>query len=47
MKAENLGKIELKNECAFVAVRSKKIERLISVVNNTRLKKKKVKIYKI
>jgi len=47
LRPENLGIIELKNECAFVAVKSKKIDKVINIVNNTRLKKKKVRIYKI
>ncbi len=47
LRAENLGMIELKNDCAFVAVKSKKIDKLINVVNNSKLKKKKVRIYKI
>lgn len=47
MKVENLGNIELKNDCAFLAVRTKKMDKLISIVNNSRLKKKKVRIYKI
>lgn len=47
IKPENLGVIELNNDCAFVSVRSKKIDKLIDVVNNTKLKKKKVRIYKI
>ena len=47
VKAENLGNIELKNDCAFVAVRSKNVDKLIEKVNNSRLKKKKVRIYKI
>jgi superfamily II DNA/RNA helicase len=47
VKADNLGHIELKTDCAFVAVKSKNIDKLIDIVNNTRLKKKKVRVYKI
>lgn len=47
VKPENLGNIELKNDCAFVAVRSKNINKLIDKVNNSRLKKKKVRVYAI
>lgn len=47
VKPENLGHIELKTDCAFVAVKSKKIEKLISIIDNIKLKKKKVKVYKI
>ncbi|MEM9548649.1 MAG: DEAD/DEAH box helicase [Bacteroidota bacterium] len=47
VRAENLGKIELKNDCAFVAIKAKKIDKVILKVNNTKLKKKKVRIYQI
>lgn len=39
-----LGIIELKQDCAFVAVPKSKAEAVISKTNNTRLKKKKVRI---
>ncbi len=42
-----LGNIELKHDCAFVAVPSAKADDLISLLNNTKLKKKKVRITKI
>jgi superfamily II DNA/RNA helicase len=41
---DELGVIELKQDCAFVAVSSKKAEDLIHKLNNSRLKKKKVRI---
>lgn len=41
---EELGVIELKQDCAFVAVPSAKSEELITLLNNSRLKKKKVRI---
>lgn len=41
---EQLGTIELKQDCAFVAVPLAESERLIDTLNNTRLKKKKVRI---
>lgn len=47
LKMDNLGLIELKNDCAFVAVRTRNIEKLIQRVNNSKLKKKKVRIYEI
>jgi superfamily II DNA/RNA helicase len=47
IKPENLGHIELKTDCAFVAVKSKNIEKLINIVNNSKLKKKKVRVYEI
>ena len=41
---EDLGMIELKQDCAFVAVHRSKIDQLITKINNTRLKKKKVRV---
>ena len=41
---EELGMIEIKPDCAFVAVKASKTEQLISLTNNSRLKKKKVRI---
>lgn len=41
---DQLGDIELKQDCAFVAVPKKKSNELINKLNNTRLKKKKVRI---
>lgn len=41
---EQLGHIELKTDCAFVAVASNEADRLIDELNNSRLKKKKVRI---
>ena len=39
-----LGTIELKQDCAFVAVSRLKTKELIKALNNTKLKKKKVRI---
>ena len=47
LKKDELGVIELKQDCAFVAVPSIKSNELIQNLNNTRLKKKKVRITKI
>ena len=44
LKKEELGTIELKQDCAFVAVASTKAKALIPLLNNSRLKKKKVRI---
>jgi len=41
---DELGIIEIKPDCAFVAVRASKTEQLIHLTNNSRLKKKKVRI---
>ncbi|MBK5212832.1 MAG: DEAD/DEAH box helicase [Flavobacteriaceae bacterium] len=42
---EQLGAIELKQDCAFVAVPLALANGLVSKLNNSRLKKKKVRIY--
>ena len=41
---DELGMIEIKPDCAFVAVKASKTKQLISLTNNSRLKKKKVRI---
>lgn len=47
LSQEELGMIELKQDCAFVAVPSSKAAHLVDQFNNTHLKKKKVRIYEI
>ena len=42
---EQLGDIELKQDCAFVAVPLALADQLVNKLNNSRLKKKKVRIY--
>ena len=44
LKKDELGLIELKQDCAFVAVPEKKAEELIGLLNNSKLKKKKVRV---
>jgi len=41
---DDIGVIELKHDCAFVAVKRKKAQKLIQKTNNIKLKKKKVRI---
>ena len=41
---DQLGTIELKQDCAFVAVPKTEANNLVSTLNNSRLKKKKVRI---
>jgi superfamily II DNA/RNA helicase len=41
---EELGVIELKQDCSYVSVVSTKYKELIETLNNSRLKKKKVRI---
>jgi superfamily II DNA/RNA helicase len=47
LSKEELGVIELKQDCAFVSVPRTKTDQLIAQLNNTRLKKKKVRISRI
>ena len=44
LEKDELGVIELKQDCAFVAVSSKRAKEVIELVNNTKLKKKKVRV---
>jgi len=44
LSKEQLGVIELKQDCTFVAVPISNAEELINKLNNTRLKKKKVRV---
>tara|TARA_R110002073_G_scaffold128999_3_gene275130 strand:- start:90886 stop:92199 length:1314 start_codon:yes stop_codon:yes gene_type:complete len=44
---DQLGTIELKQDCAFVAVPATIADTLVSTLNNTRLKKKKVRVSSI
>lgn len=47
LSQKELGVIELKQDCAFVSVPHTKTDQLIATLNNTRLKKKKVRINRI
>ena len=44
LNKDDLGDIELKTESAFVAVKTDKVKQLLPLINNVRLKKKKVRI---
>lgn len=44
---DGLGVIELKVDCAFVSVKIDALDQLLPLVNNQRLKKKKVRVYEI
>lgn len=44
LEKEDLGNIELNQDCAFVAVKHKKVKSLLPIVDNRRLKKKKVRV---
>lgn len=44
LNKEQLGIIEIKNDCAFVAVQTDQVKQLLPLVNNSRLKKKKVRV---
>lgn len=41
---DELGIIEIKQDCAFVAVHRSKVDKVIKTLDNTRMKKKKVRI---
>jgi len=47
LQKEELGNIELKLDCAFVAVEESKADQLITDLDNSRLKKKKVRIKRV
>ncbi|MDB4655435.1 DEAD/DEAH box helicase [Flavobacteriales bacterium] len=47
LNKDELGIIELKQDCAFVAVPYKKANTLVKQLNNSRLKKKKVRISRL
>ena len=47
LERDELGMIELKQDCAFVAVPRSKADQLIQQLNNSRLKKKKVRLTSI
>jgi superfamily II DNA/RNA helicase len=47
LKGDELGIIELKQDCAFAAVPVSKVKQLIQLVDNRRLKKKKVRVMAI
>lgn len=47
LQKEELGNIELKLDCAFVAVDANKAESIIEQLNNSRLKKKKIRVKRI
>jgi len=44
LSKDELGVIELKQDCAFAAVKASGITQLLKMVDNTRLKKKKVRV---
>lgn len=44
LKHDELGIIELKQDCAFVAVKASKADRMIDLLNNAKLKKRKVRV---
>jgi superfamily II DNA/RNA helicase len=41
---DQIGTIEIKTDCAFVAVKVSEVSRLIKLVDNSRLKSKKIKV---
>jgi len=47
LKKDELGQIELKTDCAFVAVPAGKAEALIAELNNEKIKGRKLRIYEV
>jgi hypothetical protein len=47
LENDELGNIELKQDCAFVAVKSSKVEQLIELTDNSKLKSKKIRVSEI
>ncbi len=47
LSAGQLGIIEVKQDCAFVAVHSSEVEKVIELTNNCKLKKKKIRVSEI
>ena len=44
LSSDQIGTIEMKTDCAFVGVQASEVNRLISLVDNSRLKNKKVRV---
>ncbi len=44
IEKDQIGIIELKQDCAFVAVQESQVDRLIQKIDNSRLKKKKIRV---
>lgn len=44
LNKNQLGVIELKTDCAFVAVQASQVDKLIEITNNSKLKKKKIRV---
>ncbi|WP_028282121.1 DEAD/DEAH box helicase [Olleya marilimosa] len=47
LEKSEIGTIELKQDCVFVAIPKNKASIIVDKINNTRLKKKKVRVYTI
>lgn len=47
LNSGQLGIIEVKQDCAFVAVHSSEVEKVIELTNNSKLKKKKIRVSEI
>jgi len=44
---DELGVIELKQDCAFIAVHKSKVKQVIQKLNNSKIKKRKLRVYQI
>lgn len=44
LSKDEVGMIELKQDCAYIGIKAKNINKIVNTLNNSRLKKKKVRI---
>jgi hypothetical protein len=47
LSSDQLGVIELKQDCAYVSVNASQVDKAIEKTNNTKLKKRKVRVSEI
>jgi len=47
LEKDELGLIELKTDCVFVSVKAEKVAHIVNTFNNTRIKKKKVRVFQV
>jgi hypothetical protein len=44
LSSDQVGTIEIKTDCAFVGVKASEVDQLIKLVDNSKLKNKKVRV---
>jgi hypothetical protein len=45
LKPNQLGVIELKRDCAYIAVHRSEVDKMLKVLDNKKLKKKKIRLH--